>query len=465
MSFYRTYRPQVIDEIDNEKVREALLSLLSKPKKDLPHAYFFSGPRGAGKTTAARVIAKLFNCEKPGKWGACGACEQCVAIAEGKNLDVLELDAASNRGIDEIRALRDGISLAPVSGKYKVYIIDEVHMLTTEAFNALLKTLEEPPAHAVFVLATTDREKVPVTITSRCVSFVFTKASVKELISALKRIVKEEKLTIDDDALTRIAQEADGSFRDAVKYLEQLSFHKGVVTVSDVERVLSLSAAGVVGSFLAAVLSKDARSALSHIETMSSAGTDIKSFITQCLRVMEEALVERAKGGKPVLDADPQIVKAAVRKFAQAYVEMKTTAIPQLPLELAVIELCEAGDEHPQVPKSKDVSLSPEEHQPRKKEDLKTQEKGQDSSTLTVEKLADHWPDLIAALKPYNHSVAGVMRSTRPKAVEDGIVVIETYYTFHKDKLSESKTRDILCEVLKKLFGEKVKVEVVLGKK
>src|SRR3989344_9433328 len=150
-SFYRTYRPQVIDEIDNVSVRDRLLSLLTKDKKDLPHAYLFSGPRGAGKTTAARVIAKMFNCTKSTKGGPCGKCEQCTSISEGRNLDVLEIDAASNRGIDEIRALREAIGLAPSSAAFKIYIINEVHMLSTEAFNALLKTLEEPPAHVVFV--------------------------------------------------------------------------------------------------------------------------------------------------------------------------------------------------------------------------------------------------------------------------------------------------------------------------
>jgi DNA polymerase-3 subunit gamma/tau len=183
MSFYRIYRPQIIEEIDNIVVREAILRLLGKPKKDLPHAYMFTGPRGGGKTTAARIIAKLFNCTHPSAdSGPCGKCDQCVSIAEGRNLDVLEIDAASNRGIDEIRALRDGINLVPASADHKIYIIDEVHMLTTEAFNALLKTLEEPPAHAVFVLATTNPEKVPVTIKSRCVNISFAKASVEELI-------------------------------------------------------------------------------------------------------------------------------------------------------------------------------------------------------------------------------------------------------------------------------------------
>ncbi len=469
MSYYRTYRPQVIDEIDNMSVRQTLLSLLGKPKKDLPHAYFFSGPRGAGKTTAARVIAKMFNCEKPGKTGACGKCEQCKTIAEGRNLDVFELDAASNRGIDEIRTLRDGIALTPVSGGYKIYIIDEVHMLTTEAFNALLKTLEEPPAHAVFVLATTDPQKVPVTITSRCVPFVFAKAKPDELAHALSRIVREEKLEIEEDALVQIAQNADGSFRDAVKYLEQVSFHKGKITRKDVERILSLSGDKAVSDFLVALFAGKTKEALTAISTLVSGGTDIKAFIVQCLRSMESELVAGAMGGKLQWDIPADRLHAAIRKFQIAYSEMRVTAIAQLPLELAVVELGQSDVSVPVASVEKET-MATKAHQvavPAKQTSQPTVAASEpdDASALTLAKLADHWQDLIAALKPYNHSVAGVMRSTRPKAVQDGIVVIEAYYSFHKDKLSESKTRDILCDVLKKLFGEKVKVEVVLGTK
>ena len=192
MAFYRTYRPQVIGEIDNKDVQKALLSLLSKDRKSLPHAFFFSGPKGSGKTTAARLIAKLFLCEKLGRLGPCGSCPACASVTKGSAIDLIEIDAASNRGIDEIRSLRDGIGLSPSIGEFKVYIIDEVHMLTNEAFNALLKTLEEPPLHAVFVLATTDPQKVPSTILSRCMHIKFDRAGKKELVTVLQRIAKKK---------------------------------------------------------------------------------------------------------------------------------------------------------------------------------------------------------------------------------------------------------------------------------
>lgn len=441
MAFYRTYRPQVITEIDNVSVREQLLELLNKDRSALPHAYLFSGPRGAGKTTAARVIAKLFNCTHPSASGPCGKCDQCTSIAEGRNVDVLEIDAASNRGIDEMRQLRDAINLSPASSPYKVYIIDEVHMLTPEAFNALLKTLEEPPKHAVFVLATTDVGKVPATIRSRCISLVFGKATTEELVHALARIVKKEDLgRIDDEALAAIAGTVDGSFRDAVKLLEQVSFHKGKITKNVVRGLLSVNEEKTVETFLAHVVTHQAKEALTDIADLVSDGRDVKVFIVDCLTRLHQLLVEYVQGTvSSAWQGDD--LKDLIRRFTQAYGELRMSPIASLPLELAVVEFCSAEDTTKQ------------------KDDKNT------LGLLTLEKLTECWRDFIEATKPYNHSVAGVLRSARPKDVKDGIVTIEAFYKFHQEKLAEPKTREALSGLLKKLFGEKVRVEVTLGTK
>ena len=243
MVFYRKYRPQTIEELDSSAVRETLFSVFSG--KSYPHAFLFTGPKGLGKTSTARIIAKVINCESRiknkesgdkrsektdvqkhnssfiipnSKIEPCNKCSQCLSITNGTNIDILEIDGASNRGIDEIRDLREKIKLSPAYANKKVYIIDEVHMLTTEAFNALLKTLEEPPAHAMFILCTTEPHKIPATISSRCFHISFKMATNEELARSFARIAKKERLTFDKDALDLIANISDGSFRDGVKH-------------------------------------------------------------------------------------------------------------------------------------------------------------------------------------------------------------------------------------------------------
>lgn len=451
MSFYRTYRPQIIENIDNASVRLHVELLLTKPKNQLPHAYLFSGPKGTGKTSTARIIAKLFNCTKPDKSGSpCGKCEECRAIADGRYLDVIEMDAASNRGIDEIRSLRDSIALSPSSGGYKIFIIDEVHMLTSEAFNALLKTLEEPPLHAIFILATTDPQKIPATIVSRCLHINFARAKDEDLTRALKRIVKIEKIEIEAQALDRIVKNADGSFRDGVKMLEQVSFHKGKISQKVAEEILALSRANRRDTFLMHLESYALKEALHDIQEMSESGIDFKTFLIDCLRTLETQLVEHVQIKNPDIQKTGKL-RSLIIRLSQAYGELRSSPIPQLPLELAVVEYCSD----------------------KTTDDISTQEPGpppmekptESLGLLTLEKLTEHWHDVIDELKPYNHSVAAVCRSARPKTINNGIVVIEAFYTFHQEKLSEIKTREMIAVVLNKLFGEKVKVEIILGKK
>ena len=325
MVFYRTYRPQLISELDKTDVRERISSVLKS--KSIPHAFLFSGPRGTGKTSTARIVARVLNCEKITDGEPCNRCGNCVAIARGAHMDVVEIDAASNRGIDEIRELRDKIALSPSMGKKKIYIIDEVHMLTREAFNALLKTLEEPPAHAVFILATTEPYKLPDTIISRCVQIVFSKATDEELNRSLKRVVSGEKIKIADSALSLIAQSADGSFRDAVKILEQavsqnLLSDIGIQTITGMRDTKDL---------IDIILQKDVKRALTQIEENQRNGADFILFLQVLLELCHKRLLNSPE------DAE---LKVLTRYLMRAYSETKTTAIPQLPLELAVIEYC-----------------------------------------------------------------------------------------------------------------------------
>jgi DNA polymerase-3 subunit gamma/tau len=330
MVYYRKYRPQTLDDLDKEDIRARLSFLFSK--KELPHAFLFTGPKGIGKTSTARIIAKIVNCTKRKTAEPCNTCGNCVAIANGSHLDVIEIDAASNRGIDEIRDLRDKIAFAPAMGGKKIFIIDEVHMLTKEAFNALLKTLEEPPAHAVFILATTEVHKLPDTIISRCTEIKFTKATTDEIARSLNRIVKGEKLFLTKAQILSVAKAADGSFRDAAKILEQADYSDGIVSLSPEK-------------FLGSVIERNSKEAITFVESLENHGVDFLDFTKRVLDLLHNALLSNY--GQEV-DVSPELKKLSVsdlkillKLFSSAYQEIKISYIEQLPLELAVIEWTE----------------------------------------------------------------------------------------------------------------------------
>src|SRR3989338_8632073 len=309
MVFYRKYRPQTIEELDSEVVRDKLTNILSRPSSF--HALLFTGPKGLGKTSAARIVAKVVNCEKLNQKQTaksrklsvepCNTCDQCVSITNGTNIDVLEIDGASNRGIDEVRDLREKIRLAPARARRKVYIIDEVHMLTTEAFNALLKTLEEPPGHVIFVLCTTEPHKVPATIASRCFHITFKKATVEELVRSFERIVKKEKLEINKEALEFIASLSDGSFRDGSKILEEITlFSKGKkITREFVEEKYKRSnIKDQVLKMIEFLSEKNAPAGLRLVAEIADQGMDFKYIIEQLISELHEMLLAQVGIGE-----------------------------------------------------------------------------------------------------------------------------------------------------------------------
>lgn len=349
MAFYLKYRPQKISELDNKQIRERLLAFFST--SNFPHAFLFTGPKGIGKTSTARIIAKLINCQNGSsqkkKWQfsePCNKCETCTSITKGANLDILEIDAASNRGIDEIRILRERIGLSPSSCIYKVYIIDEVHMLTTEAFNALLKTLEEPPKHVVFILCTTERHKIPETIISRCINITFTKATEEELLRAFARITKGEELTIAADGLKFIASYSDGSFRDGTKLLEQIaSFKKSKISLDDVKSILSLEHIREK-EIVAHIFKKEAKEALDLINLATNKGVDPKVLTRGLLLEFRKLLIQNVEEGKKSKITFDQL-KKLINLFTKADSDIRYSPVAQLPLELAVVEYCYSNKE------------------------------------------------------------------------------------------------------------------------
>ena len=339
--FYRKYRPQKVSELDNEKIKEVLgKTLLSG---NFSHAYLFIGPRGTGKTSMARLLAKIVNC-KNRKRGEepCNKCDSCRAITAGSSLDVIEIDAASNTGVDDIRDLREKVALAPTSFKYKVYIIDEVHMLSTSAFNALLKTLEEPPAHVIFVLATTQVEKIPETIVSRCLVYNFGKVTPEEIISSLGRVVRGEKLKVAKEVLAVVASQSSGSFRDAQKLLEQLTMQSAKLTLARLDSLNTHKIDDTSWELLKLVASREKTAALKLIEENSD---KIKDLINSLISQLRDILLFR--NGIEVQTEDLEIssedINELVLKLVEAVSLMPDCPIPQLPLEMVIVEFCDAG--------------------------------------------------------------------------------------------------------------------------
>lgn len=342
MAFYLKYRPQTIEEIDNQRIREILPSLFSS--KEIPHAYLFIGPKGIGKTSTARIIAKLVNCpkrkkEKNSKVEPCNSCDICRAVTNGSHLDVLEMDAASNRGIEEIRELKTRIGLAPAELKYKVYIIDEVHMLTSEAFNALLKTLEEPPLHALFILCTTESGKVPETIKSRCVILNFSLATDGEMGRSIDRIVQGEKLKLEETAKKLIIKRAGGSFREAAKILEELSLVQGgAISLTGVKKALNLGGVNA-GEITSYIMLGDAAKAVGAIEEAVSHGADASFIYTEIFSIMHKkflvAVTDTVQNSKEIAS-----LRKAIDIIGMANEKMRYSPIPQLPLETAIVEYC-----------------------------------------------------------------------------------------------------------------------------
>jgi DNA polymerase-3 subunit gamma/tau len=365
LALYRKYRPQTFAEfIGQEHIVKTLTNAISLAM--ISHAYLFSGPRGTGKTTIARLLAKALNCQKRKEkdFEPCNKCSSCLEITRGQSLDLIEIDAASHRGIDEIRELRDGIKFAPSKSKYKFFIIDECHQLSKDAANALLKTLEEPPPHAIFALATTEVHKMIPTILSRCQRFDFRRLTVPEIMQKLEIIAKAEKVKIEKAALELIALNSSGSIRDAESLLDQTLTFSGIlgkeIKADDIKNLLGLVEIELVSKFTDFIVQKKAPEAINFLNEISERGMDLQEFAKALINYLRQGLIIKVakieKNKNPILTGltkeEFQKIKKQATEFEIAELEkslnlfltaankMKYSPIPQLPLELAIIDSC-----------------------------------------------------------------------------------------------------------------------------
>lgn len=454
LALYRKYRSANWDEVVGQPHIVATLKQAIASGRT-SHAYLLTGPRGVGKTSVARILARSLNCTGESK--PCGTCPNCQA-ALGGNLDIIEIDAASNRGIDEIRELRDKINLAPSFGAYKVYIIDEVHMLTEAAFNALLKTLEEPPAHAVFVLATTEAHKLPATIISRTQRFNFHAIKPEVIAGHLDGIAKRENINVDAEALDVLAQAASGSFRDGLSLLDQIAALGSEIRGDDVRSLLGWGSGEEVSALGEAILEGRSDAALGFIDKLLGSGAQPAQLVNQLLVVIRSELHAAVKDRRDATRA---------ARLLESLIASTKSPLPEYALEAAIarFQMTDGAQVVAQVQPMPASQAAPAQVMPTPittATPAQPAEPAQAQAAPAVDGDFDsHWMRALAEIKAHNNSLYALLCSCGTHRTERGIELLARF-SFHRDRLLEDKNMTLIENAVKRSFGKALPITVSL---
>lgn len=476
----RKYRPKNFSEVvGQEHITKTLINAINNNR--VAHAYLFSGPRGVGKTTTARILSKSLNCQKGPTALPCNACSNCKEIDNSINLDVLEIDGASNRGIEEIRTLQANTRYAPGRGKYKIYIIDEVHMLTKPAFNALLKTLEEPPKHVIFIFATTEPHQVPTTVLSRCQRFNFRRLTVEEIEGKLKEISEKEKISIDDEAVKLIARQADGSLRDGESMLDQLfTYSDKTITTNEVRIMFGFVEEVLYFSLIDAIKGKDEKKILKIVDTVFDKGYDMEEFVSGYIKHLRKIFL--LKNGVEIKDlSSEELEKYVERKdifssflllqmlnrLSLLTLKMKKSAITRILLELELLTLARFED----TVQIKELiqriermnggvtvdNIREENYNYEINYETETANKTRDESLETI------WKQLVGKVAEERRQLAGIRENFTPLSLENGLCTIRINNPngFIIDELEQKGGQKLIEDILTSITGEKIKVRFV----
>ncbi|MFY4777409.1 DNA polymerase III subunit gamma/tau [Metabacillus sp. RGM 3146] len=509
-ALYRVWRPQAFrDVVGQEHITRTLQNALLQDK--FSHAYLFSGPRGTGKTSAAKIFAKAVNCEKAPAAEPCNECPSCLGIMDGSISDVLEIDAASNNGVDEIRDIRDKVKFAPSAVKYKVYIVDEVHMLSMGAFNALLKTLEEPPKHVIFILATTEPHKIPLTIISRCQRFDFKRITSQAIVGRMKEIMDNQDTLADDAALSVIASAADGGMRDALSLLDQaISFSDEKVELDDALLITGSVSQRTLGELARSILDQDAASALQLLADLMDQGKDSARFIEDFIYYFRDMLLyknapelekvlERVAVDETFIElskmADENRIYEMIDILNKSQQEMKWTNHPRIFLEVAIVKLAQQQSKAPQAEpadyqeltekvkrleqellqlKKSGIQTSPSStaaaEQPKQQKSVRSNFKApvgrikeilKDATRKDLDHLKNQWSKLLEYLKQQNKvSHAALLNDSEPVAASETAFVLKFKYEIHCKMVAENnnQVRSNMEGILQNLLGKTVEM-------